>query len=49
MYVYYFEIPVKSNVDGNDIIITVMVDGGNNLVYEDKIKHIDSLEDCKFS
>ena len=49
MYAYDFEIPVKSNVEGNDVIITVMVDGGNNLVYEDKIKHIDSLDNCKFS
>ncbi len=49
MYAYDFEIPVKSNVEGNDLLISVMVDGGNNLVYEDKIKHIDSLENCKFS
>jgi len=49
VYAYDFEIPFKSNVEGNDIIITVMVDGGNNLVYEDKIKHIDSLDNCKFS
>ena len=48
IYAYDFEIPVKSNVEGNDVIITVMVDGGNNLVYEDKIKHIDSLDNCKF-
>jgi len=49
IYAYDFEFPVKSNVEGNDVIITVMVDGGNNLVYEDKIKHIDSLDNCKFS
>ena len=49
IYAYDFEIPVKSNVEGNDLIITVLVDGGNNLVYEDKIKHIDSLDNCKFS
>jgi len=49
MYTYDFEIPVKNNVEGNDVIITVMVDGGNNLVYEDKIKHIDSLDNCNFS
>ena len=49
MYTYDFEIPVKSNVEGNDVIITVLVDGGNNLVYEDKIKHIASLDNCKFS
>jgi len=49
MYAYDFEIPVKSNVEGNDVVITVMVDGGNNLVYEDKIKHIDSLDNCLFS
>jgi len=49
MYAYDFEIPVKSNVEGNDVSITVMVDGGNNLVYENKIKHIASLDNCKFS
>jgi hypothetical protein len=49
VYAYDFEIPVKSNVEGNDLLISVMVDGGNNLVYEDKIKHIDSLDNCKFS
>ncbi len=49
MYAYDFEIPVKSNVEGNDVIITIMVDGGNNLVYENKIKHIASLDNCKFS
>jgi len=49
MYAYDFEIPVKSNVEGKDLLISVMVDGGNNLVYEYKIKHIDSLENCKFS
>jgi len=49
MFAYDFEIPVKSNVEGNDLIITVLVDDGNNLVYEDKIKHIDSLDNCKFS
>ena len=49
MYVYDFEIPVKSNVEGNDLLISVKVDGGNNLVYEDKIKHFDSLDNCKFS
>ncbi len=49
MYTYDFEIPVKSNVEGNAVIITVMVDGGNNLVYEDKLKHIASLDNCKFS
>jgi len=49
MYAYDFEIPVKSNVEDNDLLITVMVDDGNNLVYEEKIKHIDSLDNCKFS
>ena len=49
MYAYDFEIPVKSNVEGNDLLISVMVDGGNNQVYEEKIKHIDSLDNCKFS
>jgi len=49
MYTYDFEIPVKSNVEGKDVIITIMVDGGNNLVYEDKIKHIAFLDNCKFS
>ncbi len=49
MYAYDFEIPVKSNVEGNDVIITIIVDGGNNLVYENKIKHIASIDNCKFS
>ncbi len=48
MYAYDFKIPVKSNVECNDLLISVMVDGGNNLVYEDKIKHIASLDNCKF-
>jgi len=48
-YVYDFQIPVKSNVSGNNIILTVVLDKGNNLVYEDKIMHISSLDNCTFS
>jgi len=32
-----------------DIIFTVSLDNGDNLVYEDKIEQIDSLDNCKFS
>jgi len=49
MYAYNFEIPVQSNVTGKNIILTVMLDGGSNLVYEDKIKHLTSLDNCRFS
>jgi len=49
MYEYDFEIPVKNDVIDKDIIFTVTLDNGGNLVYEDKIKQIDSLDNCKFS
>ena len=49
MYAYDFEIPVKSDVIDKDIIFTGTLDNGDNLVYEDKIKQIDSLDNCKFS
>ncbi len=49
MYAYDFEIPVQSNVTGKNLILTVMLDGGGNLVYEDKIKHLTSLDNCRFS
>jgi len=49
MYAYNFEIPVQSNVTGKNIILTVTLDGGGNLVYEDKIKHLTSLDNCRFS
>jgi len=49
MYAYYFQIPVESDMIDKDIIFTVTLDNGDNLVYEDKIKHTDSLDNCKFS
>ena len=49
MYEYNLEIPVTSDVIDKDIIFTVTLENGDNLVYEDKIKHIDSLDNCKFS
>ncbi len=49
MYAYDFEIPVQSNVTGKNIILTVMLDGGSNLVYEDTIKRLTSLDNCRFS
>ena len=49
MYAYDFEIPVKKDVINKDLIFTVTLDNGDNLVYEDKIKQIDSLDNCKFS
>jgi len=49
MYEYDLEIPVTSDVIDKDIIFTVTLENGDNLVYEDKIKHIDSLDNCKFS
>jgi len=49
MYTYDFQIPVKNNVSGNNIILTVVLDNGNNLVYEDTIMHISSLDNCTFS
>jgi len=49
MYTYDFQIPVKNNVSGNNIILTVVLDNGNNLVYEDTIMHVSSLDNCTFS
>jgi len=49
MYAYDFEIPVQSNVTDKNLILTVMLDGGGNLVYEDTIKHLTSLDNCRFS
>jgi len=49
MYAYNFEIPVKNNVSGNNIILTVVLDEGDNLVYEDTIMHVSSLDNCTFS
>jgi len=49
MFVYYFDIPMPSNVIDKNIIFTVMLDGGNTLVYEDTIKRLTSLDNCRFS
>jgi len=49
MFAYLFEIPVQSNVTDTNLIFTVMLDGGGNLVYEDKIKRLTSLDNCRFS
>ncbi len=49
VYLYYFEIPVQSNVTDKNLIFTVMLDGGGNLVYEDTIKRLTSLDNCRFS
>ena len=49
MYAYDFEIPTQSDVNDKDVIFTVTLENGENLVYEDKIKYIDSLDNCKFS
>jgi len=49
MYAYDFEIPAESDVVDKDIIFTVTLDNGDNLVYENKIKHTPSLDNCKFS
>jgi len=49
MFAYLFEIPVQSNVTDKNLILTVTLDGGGNLVYEDKIKHLTSLDNCRFS
>jgi len=49
MYAYDFEIPVQSNVTDKNLIFTVMLDDGSNLVYEDTIKHLTSLDNCRFS
>jgi len=48
VYAYDFEIPVQSNVTGKNLIFTVMLNGGGNLVYEDTIKRLTSLDNCKF-
>jgi len=49
MYAYDFEIPAESDVNDKDIILTVTLDNGDKLVYENKIKHTASLDNCKFS
>jgi len=49
MYSYDFEIPAQSDVTDKNIIFDVMLDDGGNLVYEDTIKHLTSLDNCKFS
>jgi len=49
MYAYDLEIPAQSDVIDKDIILTVTLDNGDNLVYENKIKHTASLDNCKFS
>jgi len=48
MYAYDFQIPVENDVIDNEIVFTVILESGNNLVYEGKIKQIDSLDNCKF-
>jgi len=49
MYAYDFEIPVQSNVTSKNLILTVMLDGGGSLVYEDTIKRLTSLDNCRYS
>ena len=49
MFAYLFEIPVQSNVTDKNLIFTVMLDGGGNLVYENTIKRLTSLDNCKYS
>jgi len=49
IFAYFFEIPVQSNVTDKNLIFTVMLDGGGNLVYEDTIKRLTSLDNCRFS
>jgi len=49
MYAYDFEIPVQSNVTSKNLILTVMLDGGSSLVYEDTIKRLTSLDNCRYS
>ena len=49
MYAYDFEIPVQSNVTDKNLIFTAMLDGGGSLVYENTIKHLTSLENCKWN
>jgi len=48
VYAYDFEIPVQSNVTGKNLIFTAMLNGGGTLVYEDTIKRLTSLDNCKF-
>ena len=48
VYVYDFEFSVQSNVTGKYLIFTVMQEGGENLVYEDTINHLTSLDNCKW-
>jgi len=49
VYAYDFEIPVQSNVTGKNLILTAKQDGGENLVYEDTIKRLTSLDNCKWN
>ena len=49
MFAYLFEIPVQSNVTDKNLIFTVMLDGGSNLVYENTIKRLTSLDNCRYS
>jgi len=49
MFAYLFEIPVQSNVTDTNLIFTVMLDSGSTLVYEDTIKRLTSLDNCRFS
>jgi len=49
MYTYDFEIPAQSDVTDKNIIFDVMLDGGGNLVYEDTIKRLPSLDNCRFT
>lgn len=36
VYAYDFEIPVQSNVTGNNLILTVIQDVGENLFFENR-------------
>jgi len=49
MFAYLFEIPVQTNVTDTNLIFTVMLDGGSTLVYEDTIKRLTSLDNCRYS
>jgi len=49
MYTYDFKIPIPSDVTDKNLIFTVMLDGGSTLVYEDTIKRLTSLDNCRFS
>jgi len=49
MFAYLFEISVRSNVTDKNLIFTVMLDGGGNLVYENTIKRLTSLDNCRYS